>query len=105
MYGFIQKLWNNAIDFIFGFWELLKEYFFAVVFFFYDMFLKIFESVINTIPVPDVFKDNASFFSHFSADFYYLFNQLKLPTCIAIILAGYFIRFLLNLIPAAFTRV
>ena len=29
MYGFIQKLWNNAIDFIFGFWDLLKEYFFC----------------------------------------------------------------------------
>ncbi len=105
MYGFIQKLWDSGIEFILGFWDKLKEYFFDVIYYFYDLFLKICESIVNNISVPDVFRENANYFSHFSSDFYYLFVQLKLPICIAIILAAYFIRFLLNLIPGLFTRV
>lgn len=98
---FIQFLKNSAISI----WNTVTGWLLDVVYFVFDGLLTVIESLVSAIPVPAAITSNGSPWSGLPSQFYAFASALELPTCLAIFAAAYGIRFLLNLIPGALTRV
>lgn len=86
-------------------WDAFKGWCLDSIFNIFDSIVSVFETLISGIPVPDSWASGASVWGNIGSDAIWICNALYLPLCITIILAAWGIRFLLNLIPAAFTRV
>ena len=74
------------------------------VYFVYDSLLTVFQTIITAIPVPASWAA-ADPWAGFPPQVYYILDAFNIGTCLAIIFAAWGIRFALNLIPAAFTRI
>lgn len=108
----MQKLW----DFLVGFWETLGTFinfvidgFLYLLFFVLklalDGFLSTVYLVISTLDVGSFVFNAAAAWTGMDMRIVWLVNSIGLPTCMTILGGAYVIRFLMNLIPAAFTRV
>jgi len=74
------------------------------VYYVFDSILTAFETLITAIPVPAAWT-NLDPWAGFSPQTYYMLDKFNIGTCLTIVFAGWTIRWLLNFIPAAFTRV
>lgn len=86
-------------------WDVFKSWVLDAIYNVFDSILSVFEALITGIPVPASWSSGASVWSGLGTQAIWFANTVKLPLCISIIMAAWGIRFLLNLIPAAFTRV
>ncbi|WP_316348387.1 hypothetical protein [Desulfuromonas acetoxidans] len=91
-------------DFFISLWVAFKAFVVDTLYLLFDTLLTTVETVINAIPVPDIVTsfDPWSWVNPQAA---YVLDALNIALVLGILFAGYTIRFALNLIPAAFTRV
>lgn len=104
------------VDFINSFfsslWDIFKLGFdafvsviFTVLFWFWDGFLFVVTNLISTLDLTSLAFTEYAHWADLPPQLIYLINQLALPQCAGIIGAAIFIRMILNIIPAALTRV
>ncbi|BCO08816.1 hypothetical protein GF1_11920 [Desulfolithobacter dissulfuricans] len=103
-------------DFINSFWDLLVSILswlldavFLVISFvgytIYDGFLMVVQAFFATLDFSSVAFTHAAEWSSLPPQLIWLINQLALPQCITIVSSAILLRVLLNLVPAALTRV
>ena len=103
---FVSKFWNQAIDFF----QWIIESFFVLItgifYYIYDAFLTVIESIFNAIDFAQITTlTSLQTWTGLDPQTIWLLNYINLPLCIGFIISAYVIRLLLNLIPAAFTRI
>lgn len=81
-------------------WLLLK-----IIYFIFDGFFSVIVAFINGINLNDVMPYIQSSWGELPAQIIWLANAIGLPQGLGMLGSAYLIRMLLNLIPAAFTRV
>jgi len=108
----MQKLW----DFLTNFWDTITTVFnlvldgilYILLFVFkvaLDGLLTLVYLVISTLDVGSFVFNAAAAWTGLDTRIVWLVNSMGLPTCMTILGGAYVIRFLINLIPAEFTRV
>lgn len=105
MWSEIQQLITSVYEFFAGIFTAFKDWVLDIVFYIFDKVLSVVETFIRTIDFPEIWNTYSNIWSFLPDQFLYLFHQVKLDVCIAIIAGAYTVRFLLNLIPGVFTRI
>jgi len=77
----------------------------TILYWFWDGFLWLVTNFISTLDLSALAFTQYAHWADLSPQLLYLINQLALPQCAAMIASAIFIRMLLNLIPAALTRI
>jgi hypothetical protein len=103
--NYLISLVQSVLGWFEKLWDVFKSWVLDAIYSIFDSILSVFEALITGIPVPASWSAGGSVWSGLGSDAIWVANNLKLPLCITIIVAAWGIRFLLNLIPAAFTRV
>lgn len=98
------KLFTFLRDMVVTVWTVIKTFVLDFLFALYDGFLSLFESLIMSIPVPASWSTSNPLDS-LPAQTLYVLYEIGLLQALAIILSAWLIRWVINLIPAAFTRV
>ncbi|WP_321531745.1 hypothetical protein [uncultured Desulfuromonas sp.] len=95
---------DGLLDFLISLWVTFKEFVLDTLYLLFDVILTAVETAVTSIPVPEILTtfDPWSWVNPQAA---YVLDALNIALVLGILLAGYTIRFALNLIPAAFTRV
>ena len=103
--GWFENFWNALkvpltwlLD---GFLYVLKLIFFIAL----DGLLTTVQSFFLIIDLTSLSLNAAAYWSGLPPQLIYIINAVGLPTCLGIIANAIFIRLVLNLIPAAFTRI
>lgn len=99
-------------SFFSGCWHILKFVLDGVIsllstvfYWFWDGFLFMVTTLISTLDLSALAFNQYAHWADLPPQLLYLINQLALPQCAAMISAAIFIRMILNLIPAALTRI
>ena len=92
--SFANWIAEFIIDALAWFLSLIIDTFFYV----YDAFLSLFESLIVNFPIPAAWS-NSDPWSNFAPQVLYLLDKFMIVQVLAIIAAGWSIRFMLNRIP------
>lgn len=71
----------------------------------FDNALTIVTEFLQSIPVPSAWSNISDPWAGFPGQVYYILDLFNVGTCLAILAGAYGVRFLLNLIPGALTRV
>jgi hypothetical protein len=77
----------------------------TVLYWFWDGFLWLVTNLISTLDLSALAFNHYAAWADLPPQLLYLINQLALPQCAAMIASAIFIRMVLNLIPAALTRI
>lgn len=102
--GFIAAGIHKVLTWFADLWQVFKDFVVDVPYEILDNILTWFQELINSIPVPSVFNQG-DVWSGIGGNALWFCSALRIPTVIAIIVAAWGIRFIINLIPAALTRV
>lgn len=104
IWDFFQTIWDwfaaTAVALFDAVWEMLLNILFSL----FDVLLSAFSTLITSIPVP-VSWSVTNPLGSLSGQILYLLNAIGVVQALAILSSAYLIRFTLNLIPGAFTRV
>lgn len=98
LFDFLLKISKYILD---GFLYVIK----ASLYFVFDGLLTVMQTAITAIDFSSLALSTALNWSGLPEQTIYLLNQWGIPQCLTIIAAAITIRMLLNLIPAAFTRI
>lgn len=112
----MQDLINWLSDFFSNFWQLLSNVLTDVIdvaakfmgYVIYCMLDGLFACVyvfFNALDLSTIAFDMAAEWSNVPDQLVWLINQCGIPQCVAVITGAMAIRLLLNIIPAAFTRI
>jgi hypothetical protein len=105
MWEYFVTIWNWFIQFIESIWVSVITY---INNFFYNLFdgaLWFIEELVTTIPVPVCWSSVSNPLATLPGVSLHIFSQIGIMQVLCIIGTAYGIRFLLNLIPGAFTRI
>ena len=94
----LQTLLSWVLD---GFLYVIK----TAVWFILDGFLTTVYAFVNLLDISSVLFDMAAYWGLLPPQLVYIINQIGLPMALTMLMGCYVIRMLLNLIPAAFTRI
>lgn len=103
--NYLISLAKNILNWFNELWEAVKGWCLDAIYNTFDGVLTFFQVLIDGIPVPASWSSGTSVWGQLGSDVIWFANALHLPLAIGIIVAAWGIRFLLNLIPAALTRV
>lgn len=99
---------NDVVEFLrasfLAMWQAVKTFFVDLLFAIFDGVLSVLSDLASAIPVPSSWSQG-DVWGGLPSTFHFICSSLNIGTCFAIIAGAYGVRFLLNLIPGAFTRV
>ena len=98
---FFSKCWHILKFALDGVISILT----TILYWFWDGFLWIVTNLISTLDLSALAFTQYAHWADLPPQLLYLINQLALPQCAAMIAAAILIRMILNLIPAALTRI
>lgn len=101
----VNKVWSWIVDLVGSIWHAVTTFLLDLVAGLLDVVLSVAESVVQSIPVPSSWQTAGDPLAGLPGQVLYLLNAVGIPEFLGIVGAGYGVRFLLNLIPAALTRV
>jgi len=101
----LTEFWNlvgeGALWLLEGLIKLLGFVFYTI----FDGLLLVIEAFFSSLDLSAIAFSYAAQWSNLPPQSIWLVNQIALPQCISLLVGAYIIRMILNLIPAAFTRV
>lgn len=105
LWSVVATVWQWFVDLVQAVLVFFRDLLLNLLYALLDVSLGVFESIVSAIPVPAAWQSVGNPLGSLSGQALYLLTAFGIPECIAIIGGAYGVRFLLNLIPAAFTRV
>ncbi|MCM2263554.1 MAG: DUF2523 domain-containing protein [Desulfuromonadales bacterium] len=101
---FFARLFAFLRETLTGLWETIKGYLVDFLFALFDVSLTVFETIVTLIPVPSSWS-TVNPMDSLPAQTLYVLYEIGILQALAIILSAWLIRWAINLIPAAFTRI
>ena len=102
VYGFWEKVILPIVTFFF---ELIKEVMMYMLCVFFDGFLLVVYTFVSGLSIPSIPFNIALNASHLPTQLIWMLNQIAFSEGLTLIFACIVIRMILNLIPAALTRI
>ncbi|MDH4317705.1 MAG: hypothetical protein OEV64_04900 [Desulfobulbaceae bacterium] len=102
--GWLESFWDLVLDgaiwLLEGFTKLLGFVFYTI----FDGLLLVIESFFSSLDLSAIAFNYAAQWSSLPPQTIWLVNQLAIPQGLSLLVGGYMIRHVLNIIPSAFSR-
>ena len=105
LFDFISSFFSSCWDILKLGLDAIITLLTTVLYWFWDGFLWLVTNLISTLDLSALAFNQYAAWADLPPQLLYLINQLALPQCAAMIASAIAIRMILNLIPAALTRI